>query len=100
MAKGRLSVSASNPSTLAPDPLIAEACAMLGVSRRQMYRLIKTGEVQGFVLGGRRRVTFGSLARYREVCLARGHQLLPLNHPGKRARGRPRKPGAQPQDAR
>jgi excisionase family DNA binding protein len=80
------------PSTLTPDPLIAEACEMLGVSLRQMYRLIKTGEVQGFVLGGRRRVTYDSLRRYREICIARGHQLLPLNHPGKRKRGRPRKP--------
>jgi excisionase family DNA binding protein len=90
----------SNRSTLAPDPLISEACEMLGVSLRQMYRLIKTGEVQGFVLGGRRRITFDSLTRYREVCLARGPQLLPLNHPGKRARGRPRKADAQPQAQR
>ncbi len=69
---------------------------MLGVSRRKMYRLIESGEVQGFLLGGRRRVTLQSLARYREVCLARGPQLLPLNPPGKRARGRPRKDAAQP----
>jgi excisionase family DNA binding protein len=84
-------MSTSHPSPLAPDPVIAEACEMLGVSLRVMYRLIKSGEVQGFVLGGRRRVTFESLRRYREICLARGHQLLPLNHPGKRARGRPKK---------
>ena len=64
---------------------------MLGVSRRHMYRLIKSREVEGFVLGGRRRVIFDSLVRYRETCIARGHQLLPLNHPGKRSRGRPRK---------
>ena len=68
---------------------------MLGVSLRQMYRLIKSGEVHGFMLGGRRRVTFDSLVRYREICIARGHQLLPLNHPGKRARGRPRKADQQ-----
>jgi excisionase family DNA binding protein len=84
-------MSVSNPTPLAPDPLIVEACEMLGVSLRVMYRLIANGEVQGFVLGGRRRVTLDSLVRYREVCIARGHQLLPLNHPGKRARGRPPK---------
>jgi excisionase family DNA binding protein len=50
-------VSMTKPSILplAPDPLLSEACAMLGVSRRTLYRLIKTGEVQGFVLAGRRR---------------------------------------------
>jgi excisionase family DNA binding protein len=90
-------MSASNPSPLAPDPLISEACEMLGVSLRQMYRLIKSGEVQGFMLGGRRRVTFDSLKRYREICIARGHQLLPLNHPGKRKRGRP--PKSKPEGA-
>jgi excisionase family DNA binding protein len=85
-------VSNSNPSnSLAPDPLIAEACEMIGVSLREMYRLIKLGEVQGFILGGRRRVTIESLKRYRGVCIARGHQLLPLGHPGKRKRGRPTK---------
>jgi excisionase family DNA binding protein len=81
----------SNPSSLAPDPLLSQACDMLGLSRRSLYRLIKTSEVQGFVLGGRRRVTLESIKRYREICIARGPQLLPLNHPGKRARGRPKR---------
>ena len=99
MAKESGPVSIPNPSPLTPDPVISEACAMLGVSLRKMYRLIKSGEVQGFVLGGRRRITLESLVRYREICIARGHQLLPLNHPGKRKRGRPPRNPAAPAPA-
>lgn len=42
-----------------------QACALLGCSKSQFYRLVKRGELRGFRIGGARR----NLWVYEEDCL-------------------------------
>jgi hypothetical protein len=74
-------------------------------SPRQVFRLIsppnddpdKPPAVESFLLGGKRRIVFESLKRYRAACIAKGPQLSTRPVIGKRPVGRPRKPRSQDQ---
>jgi hypothetical protein len=61
-----------------------------------MFRLISPNPdgapaVESYLLGGKRRIVFASLKRYRAVCLAKGPQLSHRPLTGKRPVRRPRK---------
>jgi hypothetical protein len=90
-----------------PEPLdvsVQQAMWFGDWSPRQVFRLIsppngepnKPPAVESFLLGGKRRIVFDSLKRYREACIAKGPQLSTRPVTGKRPVGRPRKP--RPQD--
>ena len=75
----------------APDPDTNGARQILGnLSKESIYRLAKRGEIDGYVLCGRRFWTLASLRGYRARQIAAGPQFAPPL-PAKRPRGRPRK---------
>ena len=79
----------------APDPDTNGARMVLGnLSRESIYRLAKRGEIDGYVLCGKRFWTLSSLRAYRARCIERGPEFSPPL-PAKRPRGRPRKPEQQ-----
>jgi hypothetical protein len=73
-----------------PDPDTPEACQILGVSPKSVYRLGRAEEIDGYLLCNRRRWRRPSLKAYRERCIEQGAQLEPPVT-GKRKPGRPRK---------
>jgi excisionase family DNA binding protein len=75
------------------DGTVEQVMQMLLLSKRQIYRLCETGDLESYKLGELRRITWASVRRYRERCLAAGPQLKqkPLVITGKRRVGRPRK---------
>ena len=75
-----------------PDPDTNGARKLLGdLSKESIYRLAKKGEIDGYVLCGKRFWTLASLRAYRARQIALGPQFgAPAT--GKRPRGRPRKP--------
>ena len=97
MAKEGVSVPKSNTSFQldpvdAPDPDTNGARQVLGgLSKESIYRLAKKGEIDGYVLCGKRFWTLASLRAYRARCIERGPQFDPPVT-SKRARGRPKKP--------
>ena len=95
------------PIPAGPEPLdvsVPHAMWFGDWSPRQVFRLIspptddpnKPPAVESFLLGGKRRIVFDSLKRYRAACVARGPQLSTRPVTGKRPVGRPRKP--RPED--
>jgi hypothetical protein len=91
------------PIPSGPDPLdvsVQQAMWFGDWSPRQVFRLISPPEddpdkpppVESFLFGGKRRIIFESLKRYRAACIARGPQLSTRPVIGKRPVGRPRKP--------
>jgi hypothetical protein len=85
-----------------PEPLdvsVQQAMWFGDWSPRQVFRLIappdhdpdKPPVVESFLFGGKRRIVFESLKRYRAVCLAKGPQLTERPVTGKRPVGRPKK---------
>ena len=94
------------PIPTGPQPLdvsVQQAMWFGDWSPRQVFRLIsppngepnKPPAVESFLLGGKRRIVFDSLKRYREACIAKGPQLSTRPVTGKRPVGRPRKPRLQ-----
>jgi hypothetical protein len=91
-----------------PEPLdvsVQQAMWFGDWSPRQVFRLIeplkndpdKRPIVESYLLGGKRRIIFASLKRYRADCIAKGPQLSTRPVTGKRPVGRPRKPRSQDQ---
>jgi hypothetical protein len=88
------------PGSEPPDISVPQMMWYGDWSARQTFRLISPPEedpskpplVESFVFGGKRRIVFASLKRYRERCIALGHQLGQRPVTGKRKPGRPRKP--------
>ena len=73
-----------------PDPDSNGARRMLGnLSKESIYRLANKGEIDGYVLCGKRFWTLASLRAYRARQIAKGPQFEPPVH--KRKPGRPRK---------
>ncbi len=86
----------SDPTSLdldQPDPDTDRARKMLAdppLSKESIYRLAKRGEIDGYLLCGRRLWTLASLRAYRERQIKKGPQFGPAPT-GKRKPGRPRK---------
>jgi hypothetical protein len=78
-----------------PDPDTNGARKLLGgLSKESIYRLAKRGEIDGYMMCGKRFWTVTSLRGYRARQIALGPQFGPPVT-GKRARGRPRKPKSE-----
>jgi hypothetical protein len=78
-----------------PDPDTERARRMLAdppLSKESLYRLAKRGEIDGYLMCGRRLWTLASLRAYRERQIAKGPQFGLPPATGKRKPGRPRKP--------
>jgi excisionase family DNA binding protein len=79
-----------------PLPLalsVARTCDALACKNDKVYELIRAGEVDSFLIGRARRITFASIRRYvaRQLAAAKPPEPLPWR-PEPRRRGRPRKP--------
>ena len=61
-----------------PDIDTERACQVLGLSKESIYRLGRRGEIDGYILCGKRFWVLQSLRAYRERCPAAGLQLLRL----------------------
>jgi hypothetical protein len=72
------------------DPDMPEFARRIGVSLRAAYKIAHRGEVQTYLLAGRRRIRDSSIERYIEVAVQKGPQFQPPPT-GKRPKGRPRK---------
>ena len=82
-----------------PDPDTNGACKLLGgLCKESIYRLAKKGEIDGYMLCGKRFWTLASLRAYRARQIAAGPQFAPPLT-GKRKPGRPRKAQRQPSTA-
>jgi hypothetical protein len=60
-------------------------------SVRTAYRIVQNGEVETFMIGGKRLIDDDSADAYIERCKAKGPQFEPPPATGKRPPGRPRK---------
>ena len=92
-------MSDSAPLASAPDDAtIQQVMAYTHLSKRQVYRLCQTGDLESYLLGSLRRITWASVHCYRERCRAAGPQLEPRQpiRTGKRTVGRPKKPAPTP----
>ncbi len=73
-----------------PDLHTPQACRMLGLSKKSLYRLGVAGEIDSYLMRGSRRWLRSSLRAYKQRQIAKGPQFsVP---PVVRKRGRPRKP--------
>ena len=83
------------PDHHSPDVDIGQAMWWLdNVSHRTVQRLCESGEIESYLLGGKRRIIFESLKQYRARCVARGPQFAAPLKTGKRPPGRPKSPEA------
>ena len=73
------------------DATVEQVMAYRGESASKVFRKMRDGTYVSYVNGKRRMIVFASVKLDRDRCIARGPQLLPLNQPGKRPLGRPRK---------
>jgi hypothetical protein len=84
----------------APDPDTNGARQILGgLSKESIYRLAKRGEIDGYMLCGKRFWLLASLRSYRERQKAKGLQFDAPPVTGKRKPGRPPKPKQEPSTA-
>ena len=98
--EGRFSMSVSKPSIIAePEPrpragsTVPEFAKRLRVPERTAGRILARGEVESFLIGGRRLIDDADADAYIARCKAKGPQFEPPPRPGQRRRpGRPKKP--------